>query len=502
MTRLEVPLSSITPDPGAGSSANSGWTPRLAVSLISLLCLVESAAWANVGTITALPRIINYFHTTQGGWLLTSGLLAGAAGAPLIGKLADLFGKRRMLLICAIVAIVGEIVGATAQAFWVLIVAQILILTLTGFLFLCYSLIRDVYPKNLVSFAASVSVTGMGVLLVGAPFLIGALLDHYGFRSLYVFNVIWLVVWATVAMLTTPETPVRRASRIDVPGALLLGGGLALILLPVSQGSAWGWDSARVIGLLIGGAAVLAAYVLVSLRVREPVLNLRILVRWRVLLGVLGGGMGNGLAPVLTTILALLAMTPRMLGVTYGLGYSATKYAWLSAPFSLLSVVGGLLVGLLVRRFGARLLLFVGLAFLGVGALLLMFEHDTFGKILGACIVMGLGFGFSVAASPNLIIAGTPVAEQGSMSSAGGVSAGAIGAIMNTVIFAIMTPTAKSPLPGVIVYGDSGIKRALLAVALVAFATLLVGALFLRPRASDEVESLTVTATPEASAAV
>jgi MFS family permease len=251
-------LSPTTPAPADTNSLSSpGWTPRLIVSLVSLLCLVESSAFVNLSNSTALPRIIGHFHTTQGSWLLTIVLIVGAAISPLIGKLADLYGKRRMIIAIVLVAMVGEIVGATATAFWVLLVGAGLCAPLIGMLFLCYSLIRDVYPKRLVPFAASVSVTGIGLLLIGAPFVIGTLLDHFGFRSIYWFNLIWLAVWGTAAVLTTAETPVRRAARVDVLGALLLVSGLTLILLPVSEGAQWGWASARVIGMLTGGAVVL-----------------------------------------------------------------------------------------------------------------------------------------------------------------------------------------------------------------------------------------------------
>ncbi|MEV7976803.1 MFS transporter [Streptomyces sp. NPDC086519] len=480
--RSEDPLSSSTPVPaGVVSFGTAEWTPRLVLSLVSLVCLVESAAFANVSTATAIPKIINHFHTTQGGWLVTVTLLAGAASAPLLGKLADLYGKRRMILITLVVAGLGEIVGATAPAFWAMIVAHILLGALTGLLFLCYSLIRDVYPKRLVPFAASVSVTGIGLLMVGAPFLIGVLLDHLGFRSLYVFNLAWLVVMGALMLLTTPETPVRRPARIDALGILLLAGGVTLILLPVSKGTEWGWGSGRVVGLLIAGAAALAIYAVVSLRVSEPVLNLRVLVRRTVLFGVLGGGLGNGLAPVITTLMALLAMTPRQLGGTYGLGFSATRYAFVLAPFALGSVVAGLVAGVLVRRTGPRLLMYVGLGVLTVGSLVLMSAHDTVAKILVGVVILGIGTGFAMGAMPNLVIAGTPESEQGSMSSAGGLSSGFIGATLSTVTFAIMTPSAKSPVPGVLVYGDSAISTSLLVLAVITFVTLLIGAVFLRP---------------------
>ncbi|MFF4806452.1 MFS transporter [Streptomyces sp. NPDC001351] len=502
-TRSEDPLSSSTPVPAAaGSIRSAGWTPRLVLSLISLVCLVESAAFANIATNTALPQIIGHFNTTQGGWLVTVSSLAGAASSPLFGKLADLHGKRRMILISLVVAGLGEILAAAAPAYWVMIVGHVLLGALTALLFLCYSLIRDVYPKQLVPFAASVSVTGMGLLLVGAPFLIGALIDNFGFRSIYVFNLAWLVVMGAVLVLTTPETSVRRPARMDVLGVLLLAGGVTLILLPVSKGADWGWGSARVIGLLIGGAVVLAVYALVSLRTQEPVLNLRVLSRRTVLFGVLGGGMGNSLALVLTTLLALLAMTPRKLGGTYGLGFSATHYALVTMPFTLASVVAGVAVGVLVRRVGPRLLMYLGLGLITVGYLVLMSAHDTLGKMLVACVIAGLGCGSAIASSPNLVIAGTSASEQGAMSSAGGLSSGLIGAVMTTTVFAIMTPTAKSPAPGVLIYGDSGISTALLAVAGVAFVTLLIGVLFLRPRDGGVAEKQAMAPVEETALAV
>ncbi|MBO4253313.1 MFS transporter [Streptomyces griseorubiginosus] len=489
--------SSTSPHAAAHSSGSGGWTPRLVLSLISLLCLTESAAFTNISTSTALPKIIDHFHTTQGGWLLTATLLVGAASAPLLGKLADLYGKRRMILASATAAGLGEILAATAPRFWVMIVGHVLLGTLTGLLFLCYSLIRDVYPKNLVPFAASVSVTGTGLLVVGAPFLIGGLIDHLGFRSLYVFNLGWLIVMGVIVVLTTPETSVRRPTRIDALGVLLVAGGVTLVLLPVSMGAQWGWGSARVVGLLIGGAVVLSVYVAVSLRIQEPVLNLRTLVRKTVLFGVLGGGLAFGLAAVVTTLLALLVMTPRQLGGTYGLGLSATRYALVTALFALGSVVGGIVVGVLTRRTGPRPLMHGGLVLLTAGLLALALAHDTLGKIIIGAVVFGLGLGFATGAMPNLVIMGTPASEQGSMSSAGGLSAGVIGATLTTVAFSIMTPTAKSPAPGVLVYGDSGISDSLLVFAALGFVTLLIGAVLLRSSGTEAAETPATAAAQE-----
>jgi MFS family permease len=490
-------LSSITPTlEGEGSTGSAGWTPRLVLSLISLVCLVESTPFTVVSTTTALPNIIEHFHTTQGGWLVTGYLLVGAASAPLFGKLADLYGKRRMILIALLMGALGQILAATAPVFWVMIVALLVLGPLAALQFLCFSLIRDVYPKKLVAVGASVSVTGAGLLLVCAPFLIGVLIDHFGFRSVYLFNLAWLIVMGAIMVLTTPETKVRRPARIDVLGTLLVAGGVTLILLPVSMGSQWGWGSARVIGLLIGGAAVLAIYVVVSLRIQEPVLNLRILVRRTVLFGVLGGGLAFGLGAVITTVLALLAMTPRQLGGTYGLGLSVTQYAFVTALFALGVVVAGFVAGALTGRTGPRPLMHMGLGVLTVGLLVLMFAHDTLGELIIGAIIAGAGTGLALAAMPNLIITGTPESEQGSIASACGLGSGIIGAATSTVTFAILAPTATSPAPGVLVYSESGISTALVAVAALVFVTLLIGAVFLRERDDGAAEDRATTSAP------
>lgn len=480
-------MSSTTPIPaGTSSFGNAGWTPRLVLSLISIVCLGEAVAFAFVGTTTALPKIIEHFHTTQGGWLLTAFSLVGAASAPMFGKFADLYGKRRMIMVALLLAVVGDILAATAPAFWVLVLGQVLHGFISACMFLGYSLMRDVYPRKLVPFGASVSITGIGVLSIGSPFLIGVLIDHFGFRAVYVFDLAWVLVMGAVFLLTTPESSLRRSARIDLLGTVLLAGGLTAILLAISMGDEWGWSSFRVLGLLVAGLVLLAIYVIVALRIREPVLNLRVLVRRTVLFGVLAGGIAYGLNPMNQTLLALLSMTPRMMGGSYGLGFSATQYALLTGPFAVGSVVAGVIVGLLVRRTGPRLMMYVGLVLFAVGALFLMFEHDTFAKLLAGAVILGVGNGFALGAMPNLIIAGAQAAEQGSMSSAGQLSAGLIGAVTPIVAFAIMTPSAKSPVPGVLIYGDSGISTSLLVSACIAVGALLIGAIFLRPRRGAE----------------
>jgi MFS family permease len=470
----------------AESARGTGWTPRLVISLLSMLCLVEAIAFAYVGTTTALPSIIDHFQTTQAGWLLTAYALVNSVSAPLMGKLADLYGKRRIMLVSIGIAAVGDVVTILAPDLWTMVVGQALHGFIAACIFLGYSLMRDVYPPKIVPFTASVSITGSGILTVFAPFVIGALIDSYGFRSLYVFDLVWILVMGVVLAVTTPETPVRRAARLDWLGAVLLAAGLSTVLLAISEGSSWGWASAPVLGLLVVGILLLVVYVVTALRRADPILDLRVLAKRAALIGVITGGVAYGLNPMTQTLMSLLALTPRSVGGDYGLGLTASQYAWISAPLSVGSVLSGVCVGLVVRRTGARITMFVGLGLMGVGALLVLVGHEALWQMIVASVVTGVGLGLALGSMPNLIMAGTPVEEQGSIASCGQLAAGFIGAVTPIVAFAILAPGAHQPVPGVLVYSNSGFDIALVVAAALAFATIVVAAVFLRPRPTDE----------------
>ncbi len=160
------------------------WTPRLALSLAALVLLLETLTISYLMISMAIPSIAAHYRTTQGAWLLTAFLLVGAITAPLVGKLADMYGKRRLLLACVTIAAVGAFICAVADSYAVMLVGRSVSGLLIPCLFLSYSLIRDVFPPKKVALAVSIATSGMGLIAIPAPFLTGWLIDHYGFRSI------------------------------------------------------------------------------------------------------------------------------------------------------------------------------------------------------------------------------------------------------------------------------------------------------------------------------
>lgn len=170
------------------------WTPRLIFSLASIVLLLEMLAVSYMMISIALPQIVTHYGTTQGAWLLTSFLLVGAITCPLIGKLADTHGKRKLLLTAVGLSALGSLISAIAPTYAVLIAGRALTGLLVPCLFLSYSLIRDVFPARTVALAVSIATSGMGLIAIPAPFFTGWLIDNFGFRSIFWFFVAGLVI--------------------------------------------------------------------------------------------------------------------------------------------------------------------------------------------------------------------------------------------------------------------------------------------------------------------
>ncbi|WP_137722933.1 MFS transporter [Prescottella subtropica] len=486
-----------TPTDGATPSHTApqgGWNLRLALSLAAIVLLLELLAVSYIMISTALPAIATHYQTTQGAWLLTAFLLVGAMCAPLIGKLADMYGKRKMLLACVAISLVGSLVSAVATSYAVMIVGRCLAGLMVPTLFLSYSLIRDVFPAKTVPLAVSIATSGMGLIAIPAPFLTGWLLDDYGFRAIFWFFVVCLVVLGGLIQLTTPESNVRLRSRIDLVGAVLLGAGIAGVLISLSFGPSWGWTNGGTLAFLAGGIALLAGWLVSARTITEPLIDLNMLGKRPVLLTTISSGVVYGSSGLFTILLPMMVMTPAVLGLGYGFGVDAEGFALYQLPVGGAVVLGGLLVGTLVGRgTRPRTTLVTGLLLNAVAFALIAQTHDTTAIILIICAIFGFGMGMGYASIPNLLIEAVPPQLQASSASMVGVAQSVFPAVLPVVAFAIMNNShivtfpaeMQAQLQGAVFYAESGYQIAFWIGAIVA----LVGAVvaFLLPRNIEQI---------------
>ncbi|MFC9788126.1 MFS transporter [Rhodococcus sp. NPDC127528] len=436
----------------------------------------------------ALPQISAHYQTTQGAWLQTAFLLLGAVASPLIGKLADTHGKRKLLMVCVALSAVGALISATGPSFGVVVAGRALTGMLGPCLFLVYTLIRDVFPRRTVAMAVSVAISGMGLVAIPAPFLTGWLVDNFGFRSVFWFTLICLCVLGPLILATTDESPVRLRSRIDLVGAALLGAGIAGVLIGVSFAPEWGWTAPSTLAYLGGGTALFAAWAVSARMIREPLIDLRILSNRAVALTTLSGGLCYAVSAVFTILLPFMCMTPAVLGLGYGFGVSAEEFAVFQAPLGGATVVGGFLVGSLVSRVGARPLMVVGMVTMALACTSTAISHESKPLVIIFSALVGLGGGIGYAATPNLLLATVPQSLQGTTGAVSSVSQNVFPAVLPVIAFTVLNSHIATVVEGAAFYTDEGLTIGFLIAA--GAALIAAVAAFALPRKVEQVADL------------
>jgi MFS family permease len=292
-----------------------------------------------------------------------------------------------------------------------------------------------------VGLISAVFVVGGGLGLV----LSGLLLDHGSWRGIFVAGAVLVGAAAVLVRVFVPESPVKTESRVDVPGALLLSGGLVSLLLALTEGDSWGWSSARTLGLFALAAALLVCWGAVELRVAEPMVDMRMLANRPVLFtnltSILAGWALFGTYVLVPTFVE----TPNGLGpalarlVPYGFGASPLTAGLYLLPGSLVGFVSGPAAGRIGYRFGWKWPLALGMVTTAVGAAALALWHEHPWQIVLATLVLGGGAPLAFAAMAKLIIDAVSASETGVatgmntvMRTVGGVIGGQVGAAILT----------------------------------------------------------------------
>ena len=403
---------------------------------------------AAVGSLGAplITSVATTFHVSLASaqWTLTITLLTGAVATPLLGRLGA--GPRRRGVIIGTLGVVtaDSVLTVLPLPFgWLLLgrAAQGVGLGLTA---LMMGVARDHLPRersaSVIALVSVASTIGIGV---GYP-LAGLLTEFGGLRAAYGLGVFVTAVALLAAVRSMPEPPAGRSARVDVPGALLLAGGLLAVLLVVSETSLWSRDLGLAVTLTGLGIVLLCAWAVVELRAPSPLVDVRLL-RHRAVAGaniaMLVAGVGMYL---LLTLITRYAQTPRAAG--YGFGLSTFEAGLVLVPFSVLGFVAGKVTPRVSKRIGASALLTVSaLVVLGAFAVFAMARSDVV-EVLLAMAILGFGVGSFSAAMPAVILAVTPQSETSSAMSFNQVVRGtgfALGSAVGGLVLAAGTPAGS-----------------------------------------------------------
>lgn len=469
--------------PGS-EEAGRVWTARRVFGLLVIVLLAELAAFSYNLVATALPGIAAHYHTDQIGWTITIANLAAAVVMAVIGKLADLKGKRLMLLVASAGAMLGSVLSALAPSYELFLVGR----ALQGLLYitpaLAYSLIRDVFPKRIIAFSVAVTLTGSGVTFILAPFLAGWLIDSFGALSIFWFVAIYEAVCLVAVWALFPESPLRVRARLDWPGAILLGLGGAALVFGLGEGPEWGWGSPAVLVLLIGGVVCFGAWLWWDKSFPDPLINLPLLRSRPMWTTLLLGASVYATTGIVSSIVPSMLQTPRVVGGGYGFGSDAIGVAYFLSPLGAAMVIAGFLCGAKASRWGIRTPMIFGSVMLAAGALGLAIWHAQAWQVAIALVVFGAGMGATYGGLPNLIVQASPPEQQGiaSIMAVEGQNIGTV--VLIQVAFAALTAHVLKASGGVF-YSETGYRIAFAVAAGCGLASVLLAAVLPHGRRKD-----------------
>lgn len=373
--------------------------------------------------------------TSDASWVLTAYLLSASVLTPILGRLGDMVGKRKVIIVVLALLLVGTVLAALAPNLGVLIVARVLQGAAGAVMPLSIGIVRDELPRERVSVTigllSAIFGIGAGVGIVAAGPIVEALSWHW----LFWLPAILVAIALLGAIFGIPESTRRTPGRLDLVGTGILSVGLVALLLAIGEGQKWGWGDGKTVGLLVLGAIALVVFVFVELRVKEPLIDMRLFQHrgvWTAHIVALAFGFAMfGTFILVPTLLQL----PSVLG--YGFGKSVSESGLYLLPTVVAMVLSGVAAGILIRKIGPKIPMIVGGVSVAAAFIIPALGHAEEWQILVSGILTGIGIGMALAATSNAIVESVPASQTSEAISANTVIR-TIGSSIGTAVIAAL----------------------------------------------------------------
>ncbi len=457
--------------------------PMLVVIVLCLGSLCGALMQSLVIPIQSeLPRLLG---TAPGNasWAVTATLLASAVAMPVTGRLADIYGKKNIMVVSAGILAVGSLIAALSSSLAPFLAGRALQGVAMGYIPVAISMVREIAPpERRASAVAAVSATlGVGGAL-GLP-LSAWIADDYSWHALFWLSTALAAVILVLTLIVVPSVRDQHPAHIDILGTIGLAVGLCATLIGVSKGSEWGWSDQSTIGSIAGGVIVLLLWAWYELRHHDPLVDLRTTARRPVLFTNLAAVLiGFGMMAQAIVVPQLLQM-PEATG--YGLGQTILQAGLWMAPGGLMMMLFAPVSSKLINTAGARITLAVGAVVISGGYLIALGLMNAPWQLMLATIIASAGVGIGYAAMPTLILDNVPPSEAGSSVGVNGLMRSVGTTVAGAVMAAILTSSTLD-LGGVEIPDKSAFHLCFLVGAAAAFAGALVALLVPSQRRAEQ----------------
>jgi MFS family permease len=392
------------------SVPSSAW---LALSIICGLAL--ATMYGETMVLPAIPDFIKDFGISYNtsSWILSSYLIAGAVMTPIAGKLSDIYGKKKILLIVMMIYSAGILAGGFANSFPFLLAARIAQGIGISMFPIAFGIVRDIFPIQKLGMAQGIfTSTFFGGSVIGL--IAGAkIISDYGWHATF-FSVFPIAIGLAFIMnrfikIKKTEQEDTRTMGIDVKGALALSSTVVLFLMGLSflqDISSGNLDS---LGFFAGSAISLIIFVSLEKRVSHPLIDLKVLSD-KVLLpsNIILIIVGVSTFMVYQTI-PILIRSPKPLGF----GGDVITIAAVQLPFMIVSLVVSAAGGFFLSRVGNFKLTALGTIVCTVGFFSILAFHFTESMISITLTIISVGLSFAIVGCFNIILMSSPQKVQG-----------------------------------------------------------------------------------------
>ncbi|WP_458247480.1 MFS transporter [Streptomyces sp. MAI_2237] len=384
--------------------------------------------------VPELPKLLDA-PAADTAWAVTATLLAAAVATPVVGRLGDMFGKRRMLLVSVVLLVAGSVVCALSESLAPMIVGRAVQGLAAAVVPLGISIMRDELPTERLAGATALMSASLGVGgALGLP-TAALIADHFDWHVLFWASAGMGAVALALVLLFVPESQVRSGGRFDAVGGVGMAVGLVSLLLAISKGADWGWTDGTTLGLFAVAVVVLLAWGFFELRTAEPLVDLRTTARRQVLVTNLASIAIGFSMFAMSLVLPQLLQLPSQTG--YGLGKSLLTAGLVMAPSGLVMMAFAPVSAAVSKAKGPKVTLMIGALIVACGyGLNIVLMSEVWHLVLVSCVI-GAGIGFTYGAMPALIMGAVDPSETAAANS------------LNTLMRSIGTSVA-SALAGVV----------------------------------------------------
>lgn len=381
---------------------------RIGAILAALWVAEMTSSFESAMILAALKvLVVEFGDAASVGWLVTGFLIVGAAASAVVGRLGDIYGRQKVLLIVLAIGAAGSLLSAASSQYGLVLTGRVLQGVTATILPLVIGLVRENLPAERVPTGIGLMISGASIGTAAGLILGGVIVDFASWHGIFLASAAFCLLSLMLIRLLVPSSPqATLRAPVDWWSGILFAPGITLVLLYLTGGKAWGWSDPLALSMLLSGAALCIWWWRRALTSANPLIDVRTLSN-RSIAVVCAASVLVAMGTLqITVFFSLLVQAPVWTGL--GLGLTATAAGLVKLPSNITSVLAGPFSGWLTGRGGGRTAMVLGGLITTFGWAIVLMDTSSVGIVVTELIIISFGTTMLFAVAPTIIAAEAP----------------------------------------------------------------------------------------------